>query len=147
MLAFVNGSGRKLVLLIALAAVVGVTVFGAVYSVYRSVKRPSAPPAAGEELTFMCDACSAVFARLEGELPPGFNEDRMAGRAAAIDCPKCGAEACAYVPHRCPDPQCAKHYLTDACRYPRRPGPRGPESDRCPHCGTVPYEWYLQHKP
>jgi len=143
MFSYFTGLGRRPVLVIALLAIVCLAVVGAVLSVDWSVKRRAVTPPEEEDFTFLCDKCSAVFTRLRKELPARFMEDRMAGDAAPIDCPRCGAKAAAYIPHRCPS--CGKYYLTDACRDPLTPS-EGPESDRCPHCGTVPYEWYLKHR-
>jgi len=138
-----SGSRRKLVLAIALGVVLCAAIVGVYFSVRRGVQRQTAPGPEEDKLTLMCNECSAVFDQLRKELPQEFLADGMAGKLAAIDCPKCGAEAAAYLPHRCPS--CKKYYLTEKCR--RRPDPpaAGPQPERCPHCDTVPYEWYLKN--
>ena len=139
-----DSSGGK-IFAIAAVVLVCVAILAAVYSIVRSTDRPQAPKAGEDPFTFLCDRCGAVFTQTLKELPPEFQERYRQQELGAVDCPKCGAKASAYIPYTCPN--CKKYYLTEACRDPSAPPPADPADSRCPHCGTVPYEWYLKHRP
>lgn len=140
-----NDSSRKKMFAVAAAVLGCLGVVGAVYLVFRGADRVEAPKAGEDPFTFLCDRCGAVFTAALKDLSPEFREQYEQQELGAADCPKCGAKASAYVPRRCPN--CKKYYLTDACRDPSAPPSADPADNRCTHCGTIPYEWYLKHKP
>lgn len=139
---------KKSTLLIALGAVAVVALAGGGYLLYRGL---TADPSAQtreqkpEDLHFLCDKCGKEFDRSPEELGEAFQAAYKAGRLPPVDCPECGGKACAYSPRRCP--ACGKYYLTDAIRHPERPPTTDPAAETCPHCGTIPYEYYLKHAP